>query len=645
MRNGRKKITALMRAFVITVFVTVAGLTCPVQAGGDGLSANESIVIEGPVSHATINNTVNNQDPAILAAMTKTFADQMAATTDARVRAEAKATELAQKLGFTSSAVAQFFKILGEENVTEQKIPGRLIEIATHFAQTRDELASLEPDDPHTAELARAAAQALESGRLHEADLLLDQAKEAELAALRQARELVQKAQEAADRHALTAAKLLAGRGNIALTQLRYADAVTAFNQAVTLVPSGKPEVAVSILEMKAEALYHQGDEQGDNAALQQAIEAWQGVLQYRSMQQDPLQWAMAKTNLASSLERLGERENGTERLKQAVAAYHAALAPVADYYALIEEDSHDRVSWTFLAVTQLDMGAALEVLGEREAGAGWLEKAVAADRAALAEYSGDDAPLEWALTEINLGNVLQTLAEREGNAAQLEEAVASYRAALAKCTRDRVPLKWALAQNNLGKALWFLATQENRTDLLEQSIGAYRAALEVRTRERVPLDWAMTENNLGIALKTLGEREIGTAQLDEAVSAYRRALEEYTPDRVPVRWAMTQMNLGNALLILGQREQSSAQLQQAVAAYRAALDRDPLPIDRSSSQFNMGLALVALGKPAQAFGCFQQSEAVFRAVGMPQPAAAASRWIARLRQQAGTSSPAACTP
>src|SRR3954451_16294628 len=108
---------------------------------------------------------VNKQDPAVLAAMTKTFSDQMAATTEARAKAEAKAAELAQKLGFTSSAVAEFFKILGEQKVPEEKIPARLIEIATHFAQTRDQLAALEPDDPHMAELAYLAKQALDDGR------------------------------------------------------------------------------------------------------------------------------------------------------------------------------------------------------------------------------------------------------------------------------------------------------------------------------------------------------------------------------------------------------------------------------------------------------------------------------------------------
>jgi len=39
-----------------------------------------------------------------------------------------------------------------------------------------------------------------------------------------------------------------------------------------------------------------------------------------------PLQWALAQHNLANALESLGERESGTVRLEEAVAAYRQAL-------------------------------------------------------------------------------------------------------------------------------------------------------------------------------------------------------------------------------------------------------------------------------------------------------------------------------
>jgi tetratricopeptide (TPR) repeat protein len=570
MRRHQQEVGDAFPALVFWAVAAAAGLPlAPVEAASTSGTAIESIVIEGSVSGgSTINNTINKQDPAVLAAMTKTFADQMAASSEAKAQAEGKAAELATKLGFTSAAVVEFFKILGEQDVPEQKVPARLIEVALHFAQTRDALATLAPDDPHTAELARSAKEVLDSGRLTEADILLDQAREGELAALRQARELKQKAQEAEDRHALNAAKLLAGRGNIALTQLRYVEAAERFKQATVLVPSGHPHELADYLHRQADALYRQGDEQGDNAALRKSIETWHLVLEQRTRERVPLEWAMTQNNLGNTFEALGERESGTARLEEAVAAYRAAL----------EEYPRERVPLEW-AITQNNLGNALEALGERESGTARLEEAVATYRAALEERTRERVPLEWAMTQNNLGNALRALGERESGTARLEEAVAAYRAALEEYPRERVPLKWAKAQMNLGAALETLGEQENGTAHLEEAVAAYRATLEEYPRERVPLKWAMTQHNLGNALEALGERESGTARLEEAVAAYHLSLEERTRERVPIDWAVTQYALGIALQALGNRESGMAGLEAlraAVAAWEACLTIAP---------------------------------------------------------------------
>ncbi len=140
-----------------------------------------------------------------------------------------------------------------------------------------------------------------------------------------------------------------------------------------------------------------------------------------------------------------------------------------------------------------------------------------------------------WAMTQNNLGIALEALGERESGTARLEEAVAAYRAALEERTRERVPLDWAQTQSNLGNALRTLGERESGTARLEEAVAACRAALEERTRERDPLGWAATEDSLGDALRALGERESGTARLEEAVAAFRAALEERTRERVPL--------------------------------------------------------------------------------------------------------------
>src|SRR5262249_29905960 len=77
-------------------------------AGQQSVTAPNGVAVGGNIEHSSI--VINNQNPAVLAAMAKTFADQMTATTEAKAKAEAKAGELSAQLGFTKAAVAEFFK-------------------------------------------------------------------------------------------------------------------------------------------------------------------------------------------------------------------------------------------------------------------------------------------------------------------------------------------------------------------------------------------------------------------------------------------------------------------------------------------------------------------------------------------------------
>ena len=65
--------------------------------------------------------------------------------------------------------------------------------------------------------------------------------------------------------------------------------------------------------------------------------------------------------------------------------------------------------------------------LGERESGTARLEEAVAAYRDALKERTRERVPLDWAMTQNNLGSALLRLGERESGTARLEEAAASF--------------------------------------------------------------------------------------------------------------------------------------------------------------------------------------------------------------------------
>jgi hypothetical protein len=95
-------------------------------------------------------------------------------------------------------------------------------------------------------------------------------------------------------------------------------------------------------------------------------------------------------------------------------------------------------------------------------------------------EYTHERAPLQWAVTQNNLGNALQILGERESGTARLEEAVVAYRDALKERTRGRVPLEWAATSGNQGVALMHLAERTKDTATAETAVQQIEDALKV---------------------------------------------------------------------------------------------------------------------------------------------------------------------
>ena len=294
---------------------------------------------------------------------------------------------------------------------------------------------------------------------------------------------------------------------------------------------------------------------------LRDAVEKLSNLLEATTIHR-PEHRAALHVTLGNALFALGERENGKERLEQAVNAYRTALQVYTRESAPLD--------W---AMTQTNLGNTLRNLGDRETGTKRLEQAVNAHRAALQVYTRESAPFDWAAAQNNLGNALSFLGEREDGTERLKEAVDAFQETLRVHTRESAPFDWAATQNNLGGALLRLGEREDGTELLKRAVDAFQDTLQVHTRERVPLDWAMTQTNLGNTLRDLGDRETGTKRLEQAVNAHRAALQVYTRERVPLRWAMTQNNLGSALGSLGEREDGTERLKKAVNLYRAALE------------------------------------------------------------------------
>ncbi len=142
-------------------------------------------------------------------------------------------------------------------------------------------------------------------------------------------------------------------------------------------------------------------------------------------------------------------RDLGAAIASRVVAVGNALVGKEGNFLTLYAERfakrieplvAHPKANWTPDARGAVlhAFGLSKNLAGQEQAESTSLEAAVAAFRAALKEYTPARAPLDWAMTQNNLGNALQSLGERERGTARLEEAVAAFRAALKEYTPAR---------------------------------------------------------------------------------------------------------------------------------------------------------------------------------------------------------------
>lgn len=235
-----------------------------------------------------------------------------------------------------------------------------------------------------------------------------------------------------------------------------------------------------------------------------------------------------------------------------------------------LAKSNHTRAKRSQLGLALLGLGACHLALGKRHSGGGHLTRAAACYTTATKEFPRKKQPENWAVTQNNLGNALQALGERDGDSTRLHAAIDAYTAALTVRKPDAAPTDWATTQNNLGVALSELSKREDSSARLHAAIDAYTAAQTVHTSEAAPMDWAMTQNNLGITLQALGEREGDSTRLRAAIDAFTAALMVYTLEAAPMDWAGTQNNLGLARRWLGAVARDAAQFSASLVAFQA---------------------------------------------------------------------------
>jgi tetratricopeptide (TPR) repeat protein len=254
-------------------------------------------------------------------------------------------------------------------------------------------------------------------------------------------------------------------------------------NVARSLVDEGKSGLARAALRKAAEAMRREEEERREryvagitalyNRVRDIALAAYDGMAAAEAIV--TLAEAIHGTNTAMVARSLNSQAVGFYEYGRDRGSNVHLIALIELRRKLLKDASSDDER----GLAQHNLGSALMMRSERESGTARLEEAVAAYCEALKERTRERVPLEWAATQNNLGTALSELGERERGTTRLKEAVAAFRNALKERTRERVPLDWAMSFGNQGVALMRLAERTKDAAIAETAYQQIETALE----------------------------------------------------------------------------------------------------------------------------------------------------------------------
>ena len=269
------------------------------------------------------------------------------------------------------------------------------------------------------------------------------------------------------------------------------------------------------------------------------------------------------------------------------------------------------------------------------------LEKAIAHLESALALWTRQAAPQNWAVAHNNLGMAYWSRIQGQRVDNQ-EKAAAHFEAALTVFSRKTHPAQWAQLQNNLAVMHWN-RTRGDRAENLETAIKYFEAALTVFTRQTSPHQWAAAQNNLGSAYRTRtrGDR---AENREKAISHLEAALSVFTREAFAHDWALAHNNLAIAYLDRSRGDPTDNR-ERAIAAFEAALTvftAQTYPQERAQAQHNLGIAYAGRDKGERAenrkkaVDAFEMALVVFQRNVDPRQHLRTSRLLARTLAEDG---------
>lgn len=219
-----------------------------------------------------------------------------------------------------------------------------------------------------------------------------------------------------------------------------------------------------------------------------------------------------------------------------------------------------------------------------------------------LVDDSGNLDPLARAEDHATIARIFANATQFTRRAEDARTATMLLDKALATFSADGTPLEWALAHRDRAFLGQFIAERANDTDALRGSIDDLEAALSILGPGSFPFDYAALNDRLGMALYRLDFDNGDTATLERALRAFQDALTVYDKRKTPAEWAEAMGHFGQVALVLGRENRNPQMLLKAVEACNAVVsvrDRKDMPLHWASAQNNLGSALFLYGRVA----------------------------------------------
>lgn len=203
--------------------------------------------------------------------------------------------------------------------LTPARLDMLLAQKAAEFATLQEQLTQAALYDPRAHDLIAAAKVDLANADFQAASAKVRQAAMIEKAS---SDRLIAEGR----RRALDAARSFQRSAEIAQLSYQYRAAADDFATAAKLAGPYDPHFAWQLTTARADALYRQGDERGDQIAVGDAADAYTQAMTMVSPTQDNADWTRNRDRLGAVVERLNQRGDGAARHDNALRTYRAAL-------------------------------------------------------------------------------------------------------------------------------------------------------------------------------------------------------------------------------------------------------------------------------------------------------------------------------